>query len=308
MPTARDFAGIGRASQVRRSPTTVIMDGRAEDPRPRSAPARSRAGGAIAPGGRRASSASSRRCSCSRRRCSWRGSRRARSAARRLTDVASPLGALVAVVLARAVTAWGFETAGRRAATQVVSQLRLDLVETRLRHSPTALDGAESAELATAAVSGVDALDATFARYLPNLVTALVVPVAVLALVVSIDPLAAGVMVLTLPLVPIFMWLVGRYTEHRARARWQSDEPAREPLPRRRPRAAHAAGVQPRTGAGRADRHGQRRVPARLDGDATRRVSLRRGARARCDTRDRARRRRRGRRPRGRQCRVRGRR
>jgi thiol reductant ABC exporter CydD subunit len=139
-----------------------------------------------------------------------------------LGDVAWPLGALVAVVLARAVTAWGLETAGRRAATQVVSQLRLDLVETRLRHSPTALDGAESAELATAAVSGVDALDITFARYLPNLVTALVVPVAVLALVVSIDPLAAGVMVLTLPLVPIFMWLVGRYTEHRARARWRA--------------------------------------------------------------------------------------
>ena len=139
-----------------------------------------------------------------------------------LADVAWPLATLVAVVLARAVTAWGFETAGRRAATQVVSQLRLDLVEARLRHRPTALDGAESAELATAAVTGVDALDATFARYLPNLVTALVVPVAVLALVVSIDPLAAGVMVLTLPLVPIFMWLVGRYTEHRARARWQA--------------------------------------------------------------------------------------
>jgi thiol reductant ABC exporter CydD subunit len=139
-----------------------------------------------------------------------------------LEDVASSLVALVAVVLARAATAWGFETAGRRAATQVVSQLRLDLVETRLRHSPTALDGAESAELATAAVSGVDALDETFARYLPTLGTALVVPVAVLALVVSIDPLAAGVMVLTLPLVPIFMWLVGRYTEHRARARWRA--------------------------------------------------------------------------------------
>jgi ATP-binding cassette, subfamily C, bacterial CydD len=139
-----------------------------------------------------------------------------------LREVAWPLGALVAVALARAVTAWGFETAGRRAATQVVSQLRLDLVEARLRHRPTALDGAESAELATAAVSGVDALDATFARYLPNLVTALVVPVAVLALVVSIYPLAAGVMVLTLPLVPLFMWLVGRYTEHRARARWQA--------------------------------------------------------------------------------------
>ncbi len=139
-----------------------------------------------------------------------------------LPDVTWPLGALVAVVVARAVTAWGFEVAGRRAAADVVSQLRLDLVEARLRGRPTALDGAESAEIATAAVSGVDALETTFARYLPQLVMTLVVPVAVLALVVSIDPLAAGVMVLTLPLVPVFMWLVGRYTEHRARARWQA--------------------------------------------------------------------------------------
>jgi thiol reductant ABC exporter CydD subunit len=139
-----------------------------------------------------------------------------------LGDVAWPLVALVAVILGRSLVAWAFETAGRRAATRVISQLRLDLVESRLRHRPTALDGAESAELATAAVSGVDALEATFARYLPQLVSAVVVPVAVLVLVVSVDPVAAGVMVLTLPLVPVFMWLVGRYTEHRARARWRA--------------------------------------------------------------------------------------
>jgi thiol reductant ABC exporter CydD subunit len=139
-----------------------------------------------------------------------------------LADVTWPLVALVGVVVARALTAWGFEVAGRRAATGVVSRLRLDLVEARLRGSPAALDGAESAEVATAAVTGVDALEATFARYLPQLVTAVVVPVAVLALVVSVDPLAAGVMVLTLPLVPVFMWLVGRYTERRARARWRA--------------------------------------------------------------------------------------
>lgn len=137
-------------------------------------------------------------------------------------DVALPLGLLVAVVLSRSIAAWGFEVAGRRAALDVVSQLRLDLVEARFRSRPTALDGAESAEIATGAVSGVDALETTFARYLPQLVTALVVPVAVLALVVSVYPLAAGVMVLTLPLVPVFMWLVGRYTEHRARERWQA--------------------------------------------------------------------------------------
>ena len=104
----------------------------------------------------------------------------------------------------------------------MLSALRLDLVERRLRDQPAALDGAESAEVATAAVAGVDALETTFARYLPQVVLAVVVPVAVLVLVASIDLVSAGLMLLTLPLVPVFMWLVGRYTEQRTRERWQA--------------------------------------------------------------------------------------
>ena len=76
--------------------------------------------------------------------------------------------------------------------------------------------------MATIAVTGVDALEATFARYLPQVVLATIVPVAVLALVASIDLTSAGIMLLTLPLVPVFMWLVGRYTERRTRERWQA--------------------------------------------------------------------------------------
>jgi thiol reductant ABC exporter CydD subunit len=139
-----------------------------------------------------------------------------------LEDVAAPLGLLVAVIVARAAAAWGFEVVGRRAAGGALSQLRLDLVQRRLRENPAALDGAESGEVATAAVGGVDALEGAFARYLPQVVLAVVVPLAVLALVFWIDPLSAGIMLLTLPLVPVFMWLVGRYTERRARERWQA--------------------------------------------------------------------------------------
>jgi thiol reductant ABC exporter CydD subunit len=139
-----------------------------------------------------------------------------------LGEVAWPLVAFVVVVGARALAAWGFEVAGRRAAGDVISQLRLDLVEARLRRDPTALDGAQSAEVATAAVSGVEALETTFARYVPQMALAVVVPLAVLALVASIDLVAAGLMLLTLPLVPVFMWLVGRYTAERARERWHA--------------------------------------------------------------------------------------
>ena len=139
-----------------------------------------------------------------------------------LDDVTSALLLLAAVVVARAFGAWGFEVAGRRAAADVISGLRLDVVEARVRRRPAALDGTQTAEVSTAAVSGADALESTFARYLPQVVLAVVVPIAVLVVVAAIDPLAAGVMVLTLPLVPLFMWLVGRHTERRARERWQA--------------------------------------------------------------------------------------
>src|SRR6185295_16802084 len=139
-----------------------------------------------------------------------------------LASLTLPLALLAAAALGRALAAWGFEVAGRRAAADVLSQLRLDVVERRLRGRPAALDGAESAEIATAAVAGVDALEATFARYLPQLVLAVVVPIAVIAFAAVIDPLTAGLMLLTLPLVPVFMWLVGRHTERRTRERWQT--------------------------------------------------------------------------------------
>jgi thiol reductant ABC exporter CydD subunit len=139
-----------------------------------------------------------------------------------LGDVKTPLVLLAVAVTARASLAWSFEVAGRRAAAGVLSQLRLDLIEQRLRSQPAALDGAESAEVATAAVAGVDALETLFARYLPQAVLAMVVPVAVLITVAWLDLIAAGVMLLTLPMVPLFMWLIGRATERRARERWQA--------------------------------------------------------------------------------------
>ena len=139
-----------------------------------------------------------------------------------LASLTLPLALLAAVALGRALAAWGFEVAGRRAAADVLSQLRLDVVERRLRGRPAALDGAESAEIATAAVAGVDALEATFARYLPQLVLAVVVPLAVITFVAVIDPLTAALLVLTLPLVPVFMWLVGRHTERRTQERWET--------------------------------------------------------------------------------------
>ena len=121
---------------------------------------------------------------------------------------------------ARGAIAWAFEAAGGRAAATVLSEFRLELVERRLKAQPAALDGVEAGEIAAAAVQGVDGLRAYFGRYLPQVVLACVVPLAVLGWVAAIDLTSALVMLVTLPLVPVFMWLIGRYTEARTRERW----------------------------------------------------------------------------------------
>jgi len=137
-----------------------------------------------------------------------------------LSDLSADLLLLALAFAGRSLLTSGFEVAGRHAASTVLSDLRLELVERRLRRQPLALDGAEAGEIAATAVQGVDGLEAYFARYLPQVVLAIVVPVAVLGLVLVLDPISAGVMLLTLPLVPVFMWLIGRYTEERTRERW----------------------------------------------------------------------------------------
>jgi ATP-binding cassette, subfamily C, bacterial CydD len=132
------------------------------------------------------------------------------------------IGLLAVAFLARGVLAWGMEVAGRRAASSVLSELRLALVEQRLRAQPAAVDGVDGAEIAAVAVQGLEALEGYFARYLPQVVLASVVPFAVLAWVAVLDLESALIMLLTLPLVPVFMWLIGRYTEQRTLARWEA--------------------------------------------------------------------------------------
>jgi len=136
-----------------------------------------------------------------------------------LDDVSRALVLLVLVFAGRGVLAWAFEAVGRRGASSVLSQLRLELAERRLRREPRALDGAESAEVATIAVQGIEPLETYFGRFLPQVVLAVFVPLAVLLWVSAIDPVSGLVMLLTLPLVPVFMILIGHYTQRRTRER-----------------------------------------------------------------------------------------
>ena len=116
---------------------------------------------------------------------------------------------LVAVVVLRAVVAWWFEVSSTRCSNRVRSSLRRSLVGRIAQLGPTGSVEGGSGELASLVVNGVDALDGYFARYLPQVFLAGIVPVAVLAAVVAADWVSAVIMVVTLPLIPVFMALIG---------------------------------------------------------------------------------------------------
>ncbi|WP_327002174.1 thiol reductant ABC exporter subunit CydD [Dactylosporangium sp. NBC_01737] len=125
--------------------------------------------------------------------------------------IAPTLAWLAAVVALRAAVAWAQEVAAARSSAAVKQQLRSRLLTHVAALGPGA--AGDSGAIATLATRGLDALDAYFARYLPQLVLAALVPVIVLARIAPADLVAAGTIAITLPLIPVFMALVGLHTE-----------------------------------------------------------------------------------------------
>ncbi len=138
-----------------------------------------------------------------------------------LRALTGTLAALAAVVAGRAALAWAVEALSYRASAGVKSQLRRDLLRHSVELGPRWLATRRAGELATLSTTGVDALDAYFAKYLPQVVLAVVVPLAVVARLLAADPLSAVIIIVTLPLVPLFMALVGATTAERTRRRWR---------------------------------------------------------------------------------------
>ncbi|MFI5901983.1 thiol reductant ABC exporter subunit CydD [Streptomyces cyaneofuscatus] len=138
-----------------------------------------------------------------------------------VTELRTPLLLLAVVALGRSLVAWLTELAAHRASAAVKSELRGRLLERAAHLGPGWLSGQRTGSLVALATRGVDALDDYFARYLPQLGLAVVVPVAVLARIVTEDWVSAAIIVVTLPLIPLFMILIGWATQSRMDRQWQ---------------------------------------------------------------------------------------
>ena len=132
-------------------------------------------------------------------------------AAHHLDGVAMWCGLLAAVFCGRACLAWLQESLAHRASASVKSQLRRDILQARLSRPTDAT--MPSGTLISLMTTGLDALDGYYSKYLPQLVLAVIVP-AVLATAIGLNDLTSLVIVVvTIPLIPVFMALIGWRTE-----------------------------------------------------------------------------------------------
>jgi ATP-binding cassette subfamily C protein CydD len=133
-----------------------------------------------------------------------------------LADLLPQVGWLAAVVAARALATGVQERFAHRAATRAVAELREQVVARAAALGPRWLAEGEGARVVTLATRGLDALEPYFVRYLPQLVLSATVTPATLVVILGLDWVSAAIAAGTLPLIPIFMVLIGQLTQGRS--------------------------------------------------------------------------------------------
>ncbi|MER7755779.1 thiol reductant ABC exporter subunit CydD [Kitasatospora sp. NPDC097643] len=137
-------------------------------------------------------------------------------------ELSTPLVLLALTAVGRGLVGWLTELTAHRSVARVKSTLRRRLLDHATALGPAYLAGRRTGELTTLATRGVDALDDYFARYLPQLALAVVVPVIVLLRILGADLTSAAIIAGTLPLIPLFMVLIGMATQARMDRQWDT--------------------------------------------------------------------------------------
>lgn len=138
----------------------------------------------------------------------------------RHTDLSRPLTWLAVLFVARGLLAAVTEYAAAHAGARVSTSLRRHVLTAWTSRPPS--DEADPSRRLTLATAGCTSVEPYVARYLPALIAAAVVPLAAIVTLALVDWASALVVVLTLPLLPLFAALIGRTTAEQTQRRWRS--------------------------------------------------------------------------------------
>ena len=130
-----------------------------------------------------------------------------------LAEVFHWLKLILFVITGRALLTWVNEVSANTVAVKIKTDLRERLFNHILNLGPAYTRGQRTGELTTAAVEGIEALDAYYSQYLPQLVISTLVPISILIFIFPMDLLSGIILLVTAPLIPFFMIMIGKGAE-----------------------------------------------------------------------------------------------
>ena len=136
------------------------------------------------------------------------------------SQVLLPFALLLGALILRASLLWGREVTAQRAAIRLKASLRERVFAHLLRLGPAWSSGERTGELVAVVNEGIERLDAYISRYLPQLVLSVVIPLLIIVVILPVDWFSAVLLLVTGPVIPLLMSLVGSYTEKRIQAQW----------------------------------------------------------------------------------------
>jgi len=120
---------------------------------------------------------------------------------------------ILLTIAGRAFLTWVNEVSANAAAVKIKTDLRERLFNHILKLGPAYTRSQRTGDLTTAAVEGIEALDAYYSQYLPQLVITALVPISILIFVFPNDLLSGFILLITAPLIPFFMVMIGKGAE-----------------------------------------------------------------------------------------------
>jgi thiol reductant ABC exporter, CydD subunit len=129
---------------------------------------------------------------------------------------------LLITILGRASLTWGKELCAQESAIRAKAAIRERLFCHLLALGPAFTQHERTGELVTTLNDGIERLEAYISRYLPQIYLSTGIPLLIIVYLLHVDWLSAALLLLTAPIIPLFMIMIGRLAEKRTQRQWST--------------------------------------------------------------------------------------
>ena len=133
-----------------------------------------------------------------------------------------PLGLFALFSTLRMAFNWFSLTEANRGSLIIREKVFIQLTRTVGALGPIYAKSVQSGRLSTTLLKGVEALDAYYSQYIPQIFFALFTPLLIAATILPGDPISGGILLLTAPLIPVFMILIGKSASAMTEKQWKT--------------------------------------------------------------------------------------